>query len=247
MSSIKREFLYSIVRKPFFYFKGRYLFILAHMRSYSSLLSHILGSHPEICGYFETRLSYVGLKDFLRLRYCLRDCDRRNFKYFLDKILHNKHIIADKYLKKGNIKFIFLLRSPVDTVPSIVNMNRGKGLDMSYAKAAEYYMARLDRLNYYWGNIDSKNKIFLKSEDILENTDNFLKRVQEFLELEDSLKKEYNIFEKTAKKGRGDTSDNIKKGIIVKKKNVYEFEAEAELRERLWKKYEFIVDNFARG
>src|SRR5262245_13075611 len=34
------------------------LFVLSHMRSYSSLLSHVLGSHPEIDGYCETHLRY---------------------------------------------------------------------------------------------------------------------------------------------------------------------------------------------
>ena len=29
---------------------GEFLFVISHMRSYSSLLCHILGSHPEISG-----------------------------------------------------------------------------------------------------------------------------------------------------------------------------------------------------
>src|SRR5213075_544290 len=30
---------------------GRFIFVVSHMRSFSSLLCHILGSHPEISGY----------------------------------------------------------------------------------------------------------------------------------------------------------------------------------------------------
>ena len=35
-----------------------YLFLLSHMRSYSSLMSHLLGSSPQIDGYGEMHLRY---------------------------------------------------------------------------------------------------------------------------------------------------------------------------------------------
>src|SRR5215467_8996279 len=47
----------------------RHLFVFGHMRSYSSLLCHILGSHPEIDGYCETHIKYRWYFDLLRLRY----------------------------------------------------------------------------------------------------------------------------------------------------------------------------------
>ena len=45
----------------------RYLFVLSHMRSFSSLLCHILGSHPEIAGYAEAHQAYAGRADLLQL------------------------------------------------------------------------------------------------------------------------------------------------------------------------------------
>ncbi|MDY7013544.1 MAG: sulfotransferase family protein, partial [Cyanobacteriota bacterium] len=45
----------------------RVLFILSHMRSGSSLLTHILNSNPEIIGYGETHLQYSSEADFKRL------------------------------------------------------------------------------------------------------------------------------------------------------------------------------------
>jgi hypothetical protein len=42
------------------------LFVLGHMRSYSSLLCHILGSHPQIDGYCETHIKYRTRFDLLR-------------------------------------------------------------------------------------------------------------------------------------------------------------------------------------
>jgi hypothetical protein len=37
-----------------------FLFVVSHLRSYSSLLCHILGNHPEISGYSEMHQSYLG-------------------------------------------------------------------------------------------------------------------------------------------------------------------------------------------
>ena len=34
------------------------IFLLSHMRAYTSLAGHILGSHPEINGYYEMHISY---------------------------------------------------------------------------------------------------------------------------------------------------------------------------------------------
>ena len=39
------------------------IFLLSHMRAYSSLIGHILGSHPHINGYYEMHLSYSGMAD----------------------------------------------------------------------------------------------------------------------------------------------------------------------------------------
>jgi hypothetical protein len=45
----------------------RYLMLLAHARSYSTLLCHILGSHPQICGYSEAMIPYETAVDLIRL------------------------------------------------------------------------------------------------------------------------------------------------------------------------------------
>ena len=34
------------------------IFLLSHMRAFTSLAGHILGSHPAINGYFEMHISY---------------------------------------------------------------------------------------------------------------------------------------------------------------------------------------------
>jgi hypothetical protein len=34
------------------------IFLLSHMRAFTSLAGHILGSHPQINGYYEMHISY---------------------------------------------------------------------------------------------------------------------------------------------------------------------------------------------
>jgi hypothetical protein len=52
----------------FFPFQS-YIFLISHMRSFSSLACHLLSSSSEIDGYKENHLSYTKGIDFLRLRY----------------------------------------------------------------------------------------------------------------------------------------------------------------------------------
>ncbi|QQZ27263.1 hypothetical protein HMY34_16720 [Thiothrix subterranea] len=39
------------------------IFLLSHMRAYSSLLGHIIGSQPRINGYYEMHQSYLSDAD----------------------------------------------------------------------------------------------------------------------------------------------------------------------------------------
>ena len=58
-----------LLRHPSVYLGRReYVIVLSHMRSYSTLLAHLLGSHPEIAGYAEMHTSYAQRRDLLRLR-----------------------------------------------------------------------------------------------------------------------------------------------------------------------------------
>jgi hypothetical protein len=72
-------------------FPRRHLFVLGHMRSYSSVLSHILGSHPQIDGYCETHIRYRWHFDLLRLQRRVRQLTGEPLRgdYVLDKILHD--------------------------------------------------------------------------------------------------------------------------------------------------------------
>ena len=71
------------------------IFLLSHMRAYSSLIGHILGSHPHINGYYEMHLSYTSASDLdqqLRL-YMQTETPEPGSIYLFDKPLHNDYAL----------------------------------------------------------------------------------------------------------------------------------------------------------
>src|SRR5262245_63080843 len=93
------------------------LFLMSLIRSYSSLLSHVLGSHPEIDGYCETHLRYHFPFDVMRLRRRVRKLTGEPLggRYVLDKILHN-YAMSPSILESRRTRAVFLLRQPEEVV-----------------------------------------------------------------------------------------------------------------------------------
>lgn len=199
----------------------KYLFILSHMRSRSSLLAHILGSNPEICGYSELKKSYSNRFDFIKMRVNLYHDLKNNFqgKYLLDKILHNSYSLSENILSNVNFKIIFLLREPEDTIKSIIHM--GTFTEEKWYKnphtVLKYYQMRLSGLCDYAQQLNRKFFI-INSDDLIENKNFLLAELTSWLNLNHPLKEEYNLFRDTGKAGTGDPSQNIKAGVIKKTK-----------------------------
>lgn len=196
-----------------------YVFILSHMRSYSSLLSHILGSHPEILGYSERHESYRWYGDLLRMRIHVSSTvpGHQPRRYILDKILHNEHSLSNAILQRPTVKLVFLIRSPADTLRSIINMGNSM-IGISWytdpLKVVQYYSDRLNRLI----DIASKRQagaLFVKAEDIINRTTVTLGSITQYLDLNTPIDPEYNVFKFTGQPGYGDPSDNIKQGRIL--------------------------------
>ena len=101
------------------------LFVLSHMRSYSSLLSHVLGSHPDIDGYCETRLRYRFPLDVMRLHWKVTRLTGEPLRgrFVLDKILHN-YAVSRAILENPRTRAVVLLREPREVGQSIIHMGR---------------------------------------------------------------------------------------------------------------------------
>jgi hypothetical protein len=193
------------------------LFILSHMRSYSSLLAHVLGSHREIDGYCETHLRYYFPFDLLRLHWRVRKLTGEPLRgrYVLDKILHN-YAMAPSILDGRRTRAVLLLRQPVEVVQSILHM--GTHLDplernTNLEHVSGYYIARLERLAELARQL-GRRAAFIESEALLERTDETLEFLRDHLELNDPLQRQYRNFAKTGQPGFGDPSPAIRSGKI---------------------------------
>lgn len=209
-----------------FFGKKDYIFIVSHMRSYSSLLAHILGSYHDICGYLEMHQSYSGWLDFMRLRYkvYLENGNQLNGGIVLDKLLHNYCRISDNILNGTNLKVIFMLRDPEDAIKSIIY--RGKNsVKVKWAaesqEAVNYYSQRLENIAGY-APLINKNGLLINSEKLINDADHVLDFLTNWLGLSQKLDSNYSIFKNTGMPGYGDVSEELKAGKIVKKKVSYD-------------------------
>jgi hypothetical protein len=193
------------------------LFILSHMRSGSSLLTHILNSNPEIIGYGETHLEYTSEQDFkallFRLYWRFRTLNM-NHTYLLDKVLHDNKFINTDFLRSDSIRSVFLLREPQGTLPSILYIKPHHNED----QALEYYIHRLGTLENYAKLINSQEKsLLITHEQLVNQSPLVFQSLQSHLKTHVGFSEEYQVLKTTGTRGIGDSSENIKAGRIIKK------------------------------
>jgi hypothetical protein len=196
-----------------------WIFVVSHMRSFSTLLCHILGSHEEIAGYVETHQSYLGRIDLHRLTRTIRETtdDPLVRRYALDKILHNYVHIAPSVLSRSDVKILFLLRNAEDTLKSILNLFHGQPSTAPISdpeSALDYYVTRLKQIEQYSAQL-GRNARFLESEQLLDETDAVLEGLAQWLGLSEPLSPNYRTFKFTGEDYFGDPSPAIKTGKIV--------------------------------
>lgn len=211
--------LSAIARKPSLLKpNAKYIFLLSHMRSRSSLLSHILGSNDQIVGYSELHHSYTTKLSLVRMHtdiYQDLNCSFHN-KYLFDKLLHNSRVLSDDVINYTNAKLIVLLREPLSTMKSIISMGDlvGNKKYTNQRLGFEYYCSRLQQLSGYAKN--NFDVFFIDSDDLVTNPDYVLARLSAWLELNQALTQHYSIFKRTGVKRAGDPSKNIMEGKIIK-------------------------------
>lgn len=189
-----------------------YLFVLGHMRSYSSFLCHILGSHPQIDGYCETHLKYRTRLDLWRLRSRVAKLTGETLRgrYVLDKVLHN-YPFSSSILRSRSTRSIVLLRRPTPTVQSIVNMGLHYS-DVSWYRdldaVARYYEERLAMLVRLADQLRGR-VIFVEAETLLSQTTDVLRAVAGRLQLNEPLRADYRRFACTGEPGCDDPSEAL--------------------------------------
>ena len=206
------------------------------MRANSSLISHILGSHPQISGYYEMHQSYLSENDLLiqKERYLSRDNIKNGTVYLFDKLLHNKYQLklealglespGLEKLELNTIKILVAIRPPEQSIKSIINLFRKKKSAHPYADpklAIEYYNNRILQLAQFCEHY--KNCYYYYDADFIRTEpQKSLLTIQHWLSLQSPLNEQYQIFSQTGLARAGDSSDNMKKGTIIKKQSNYD-------------------------
>ncbi len=197
-----------------------YILLFSHMRSQSTLLAHILGSHPEIDGYTELHQHYESPIDLRNMTRRIEEHtgERRRGRYAFDKLLHNMAIVDRAILLRDDVKVVFLLRNARDTIPSIVRAGRYDDTVLKIADpavATNYYVTRLERIDQYSEWVGGRAAL-VEAEKLVADTGAVLAGLTRFLELETPLTPTYAKFKHTGERGLGDMGPNILAGRVLR-------------------------------
>ena len=195
------------------------------MRAYTSLAGHILGSHPQINGYYEMHLGYEDAPTLDRQLELFRQGDalKPNSRYLFDKLLHNDYALKPERLVLGDIKVLVSLAEPAHTIRSIVHLFAQKpdpDLYASPVEAAKYYVERVRTLAEFCRTTDWP--YFYFDAALWQCApERLLPRLTEWLELDSPLGERYEVFSQTGRARRGDTSERMRSGGIDRARNDY--------------------------
>jgi hypothetical protein len=201
------------------------IFLLSHMRAYSSLIGHILGSHPHVNGYYEMHLSYSGAEDLdeqLRL-YRQSESLKPGSKYLFDKLLHNDYLLDTRTLAGADHRILMSTRSPEYSLKSLLHLFQARQTEELYADPAEatdYYIQRLAALAAF-SRGNPGQYYYFDAELIKTDSQNLLQALTRWCGLTTALSDQYQTFSLTGKARAGDSSDFINSGKIEVSENHY--------------------------
>lgn len=195
------------------------------MRAYTSLIGHILGSHPDINGYYEMHLSYAGADDLDRQLHLYRQSEslKPASVYLFDKLLHDDYRLDTSILSPSNDCLLMSARTPEQSLKSIVHLFRSKHTVEPYAdpaRACDYYVQRLASLAAF--SRDNPGRYDYYDAGLI-NSDSrrLLQALTRWCRLTPALSDQYRIFSLTGKARAGDSSNIINSGRIEVTENRY--------------------------
>lgn len=190
----------------------RYVFILSPRRSGSSLLAHILTSHPDFVGAGETHTTYKTAADLPKLvpRTCqlLRKL-QLDATFIVDKITMDQYLISDDVLSSSLIhKCVILIRAPEGSLKSLMNRY---GFQENTALGA--YVSRLETLARY-GGLLRERALLVEYDHLVDHTDATLAALTRFFAVDPPFTANYTTHKATGK--MGDPSANIFSGRVIR-------------------------------
>jgi hypothetical protein len=196
------------------------IFLLSHMRAFTSLAGHILGSNPAINGYYEMHLSYEDASALERqlAAYCEHDSLKQQSRFLFDKLLHNDYRLLPERLGPVPTTILVALREPAATILSIVHLFAQKRSGDTYAtpeSASRYYTDRLEWLARFC-RTSGHGYHYFDAELLLSSPERLLSSMTNWLQLAEPLNPHYQRFSQTGQARKGDSSKFIHSGRIAR-------------------------------
>jgi hypothetical protein len=190
------------------------------MRAYTSLVGHILGSHPEIDGYYELHRGYLTADDLeqQRAQYAEHDRLKPGSRYLFDKLLHNDYALNLALPELADAVVLVALRPPEPTLKSIVALFARKPGEDPYATptgAARYYLDRLAALADFSARHAGRTRYF-DAPLIRDDPPRLLAALARWLALATPLSERYRTFSRTGVAGAGDSSPALAGGRVLR-------------------------------
>jgi hypothetical protein len=217
--------VHALIANPTLVLRQRNIFLLSHMRANTSLFGHLVGSHPEIEGYYEMHIGYHSWKSLWRqkMRHFENHAPKAGARYMFDKILHDGHHVSTAILQRDTSRAIFMLREPEQSIKSLVALYRERTPqppESTPAGATRYYVDRLQTLGRIASELGHRY-FYLDAEAIIDNTETTLASLSDWLSLSGPIPSTYGAFALTGHRKVGDPSARLKSGKIERGGNGY--------------------------
>lgn len=245
------DYIKTIVSQPSVLRRFQPILLLSHMRANTSLIGHILGSHPEVEGYYEMHIGYHSWKSFLRqkLLYSHDHKLKSSARYIFDKVLHNEHRVSTELLNDKKCKVLVALRRPESTIPSILKLYQRVDPDHEFSSlfgACTYYEERLLMLKRLVSELD--DYCYYDSEDLRGDTESCLALITDYLELSSILNNNFETKKFTGVGSKGDLSGNLSAGKVKRFTSDYSnFEIPSTYKDRVESTYNNVRQALIRG
>ena len=194
-----------------------YIFLVSHMRSYSSLLGHLLAENGEVDGYGELHRSYDNDDDLVSMGHQVQTTYDRPLtgRFLFDKLLHRSLRLAPEIVERPDTKVILSVRSPRDTLASLITLGRNDS-SVQWAKkqsgALRHYTRRMADIEQLAEAHPSCG--FLIADELIARPGETLSEIGRFLSLAEPLPQTYTPKPRTGAQQFGDTSEHIRSGRL---------------------------------
>jgi hypothetical protein len=190
------------------------LLVLSHMRSYSTLLTHLLSEHESISGWRELHRSYATANDIQTVIDDL--CTTPKHLLACDNILHNEYAVSPEVLAASDqVRCIISIRNAYPTLQSLWRWGGPGNKFREPGVAADYYCDRLAELEHMGELLDGRF-VLLRSDRLVNHPSQTTKELSGYLALQPELPSSYTPRPDTGDPKYGDFSRFIGAGTIVK-------------------------------